>query len=469
MSLTRKGSLVGIALAALLTFAASPLAAADPQDEKLQQLEAEVAALRAAVAELKAALAAAPAAPPAAPAPSAAELERRIDLLAAELEKLRLGEAATAAADAGQYGLGPAASKVYRKDKGVSIGGYGELLYQGFDDRRDDGAASGRTDQADFLRGVLYVGYKFDDRWIFNSEIEYEHASTGKGGEVSVEFAYLDYRHRPELGLRAGLLLVPMGLVNELHEPTTFLGARRPGVESSIIPTTWRDNGFGIFGEAGPLTYRSYVVAGLDASKFTAAGIRGGRQKGARSKAEDFAWTGRVDYTAMPGLLAGVSAYFGGSGQGLKNAAGEEVGEVRTTLVEGHLEWKWRGLELRALAVRGTIDDVAALNRALGLTGNRSVGERQDGWYVQAGFDLFARRAGGRAALVPYARFEELDTQAEVPAGWLRNPANEQEILTLGLAWKPIPQLILKGDWQDVDNAAGSGVDQWNVALGYIF
>ena len=222
-------------------------------------------------------------------------------------------------------------------------------------------------------------------------------------------------------------------------------------------------------GEAGPLTYRSYVVAGLDASKFTAAGIRGGRQKGARSKAEDFAWTGRVDYTAMPGLLAGVSAYFGGSGQGLKNAAGEEVGEVRTTLVEGHLEWKWRGLELRALAVRGTIDDVAALNRALGLTGNRSVGERQDGWYVQAGFDLFARRAGGRAALVPYARFEELDTQAEVPAGWLRNPANEQEILTLGLAWKPIPQLILKGDWQDVDNAAGSGVDQWNVALGYIF
>lgn len=461
--------LFAFGLTFLLLAALATPAMAQSSEERLRALEQEVAALRAEIARLAAAAATPIAQPaPAAAGPDLAEVARRVELLAGEIEKLKLGEVAVLADQPGQ-GLGPAASKVYRTPQGLSIGGYGELLYQAYDERRDDGAPADRTDELDFLRGVVYFGYKFDDRFLFNSEIEYEHASTGSGGEVSVEFAYLDWLWKPGLNLRGGMVLVPMGFLNELHEPTTFLGARRPGVENSIIPTTWRENGFGLFGEVGPLTYRSYVVAGLDASKFTAAGIRGGRQKGARSKAEDFAWTGRVDYTAMPGLLAGVSAYVGGSGQGLANAAGEEVGDVRTTLLEGHVEWKWRGLELRALAVRGAIDDVGALNRALGLTGSRSVGERQDGWYVQAGYDLFARRDGARAALLPYARFEAFDTQAAVPTGYLRNPANDQEILTLGLAWRPIPQLILKADWQDVDNAAETGVDQLNVALGYIF
>jgi len=468
MSLTRKGSLVGIALAALLTFAASPLAAADPQDEKLQQLEAEVAALRAAVAELKAALAAAPAAPPAAPAPSAAELERRIDLLAAELEKLRLGEAATAAADAGQYGLGPAASKVYRKDKGVSIGGYGELLYQGFDDRRDDGAESGRTDQADFLRGVLYVGYKFDDRWIFNSEIEYEHASTGKGGEVSVEFAYLDRLIRPEINARGGLLLVPMGFVNELHEPTVYLGARRSAIETQILPTTWRENGLGLFGELGPVAYKSYLINGFDAAGFTATGLRGGRQKGAQAKAEDLAWVTRADWNLWPGLQLGASYYWGDSGQGRKGLDGSTLA-VDTEILEGHVEWKWRGLQLRALATRAELDDVAALNASLGLAGAAGIGERLTGGYLEAGFDLLSLAAGARQELIPYVRFEEIDSQARVPAGYSSNPANDQKIRTYGVAWKPLPQIVFKADWQDVSNRAGTGVDQFNLLMGFVY
>ena len=207
----------------------------------------------------------------------------------------------------GQRGLGPAASKVYNVERGVSIGGYGEMLYQSFASETEDGSASAKSDQLDFLRAIVYVGYKFNDRIHFNSEIEFEHASTGKGGEVSVEFAYLDFSLRPELGIRGGMLLVPMGFINELHEPPIFYGARRPEVESAIIPTTWRENGAGIFGEAGPVEYRAYAVAGLDASGFSASGIRGGRQKGARSLAEDFAFTGRVDLTSVPGLLAGIS------------------------------------------------------------------------------------------------------------------------------------------------------------------
>ena len=432
---------------------------AQTQEERLAELERIVAELR---AEIAAAKDASPA------SPDTAELERRIELVAAEIEKLRLGEAAVEA-DESRHGLGPAASKVYRKDRGVSFGGYGELLYQNFSGTRDDGAASGRTDELDLLRAVLYVGYKWNDRWLFNSELEVEHAADDKSGEVAMEFAYVDRMFRPEINARAGLLLVPMGLINELHEPTVFLGARRPGVENAILPTTWRENGIGVFGDVGPVTYRSYVVTGFDARGFTAAGLRGGRQKGSRSKAEDFAWVGRADWTAVPGLLVGGSAYFGGAGQGLRGDDGREL-SVDATILEAHADWKWRGLVFRALAVEAELDDVADLNQALDLVGDQSIGEQLGGGYLELGYDLMPLfSADDQRSLVPYARWERYDTQAEVPTGFERNPANDVEVVTLGVAWKPLAQLVMKADWQDVDNGAGTGVDQFNVALGYVF
>ena len=120
-------------------------------------------------------------------------------------------------------------------------------------------------------------------------------------------------------------------------------------------------------------------------------------------------------------------------------------------------------------AGEGDLDGVARLNGKLGLTGNRSVGEELSGYYVEAGYDVLALVAGSRQSLVPFARWESYDTQAAVPAGFARNPANEIETLTVGVNWKPIEQLIFKADWQDIDNGAGTGVDQFNLALGYIF
>jgi len=465
MSSTRRRNRTGAALAAALFLLTGPLPAADPVDARLDALRAEVATLRAELEKLKDAAPAAAAAGAGTPAP--AELERRIDLLAAELEKLRLGEAAVAAG-ASAHGLGPAASKVYQKARGVSIGGYGELLYQGFDGRRDDGARAGRTDQLDVLRAVVYVGYKFDDKWLFNSEIEWEHAATDKSGEVSVEFAYIDRLIRPEINARAGLLLVPMGFLNELHEPTVFLGARRTAVETQILPTTWRENGLGLFGELGPVAYRSYLVNGLDASGFGAAGLRGGRQKGSQAKAEDLAWVTRADWNLQPGLTAGASFYWGDSGQGREGVTGERLG-VETRILEGHVEWKWRGLQLRALVAEAELDDVAELNRSLDLAGRAGVGERLSGGYLEAGFDLLSLGATSRQELVPYLRIEQLDTQARVPDGYQSHPANDQKIRTYGVAWKPLPQIVFKADYQDVSNRAGTGVDQFNLLLGFVY
>lgn len=442
----------------LLVLLAAPLTAF-AQEDRVEQLAREIEQLKAEIAAMK---------EEGKPDENdrVAELERRLEVIAAEIERLKIGEAA-ASADESDYGFGPAASKIYRTERGLSVGGYGEVLYQSFATDRDDGAASGKTDTFDLLRGVLYFGYKFSDRWLLNSEVEYEHA----GSEVSVEFAYVDYLWRPEANARAGLLLVPMGFINELHEPTVFLGARRPDIEQVIIPTTWRENGFGLFGEAGPVSYRTYVVNGFRGAGFTAGGLRGGRQKGNQAKAEDLAWVGRLDFTGVPGLTVGASAYLGDSGQDLKTPSGASVG-AGTQILEGHLEWKWRGLELRAMGVQAELDDVAELNQALKLTGSQSVGERLKGHYLQLGYDVLAAlfpNTGGEQAFIPYGRWEAYDTQDQVPQGFSANPANDVETLTLGFAYKPIDQIAIKVDHQNIDNEAGTGTDQLNVLLGWIF
>jgi len=399
------------------------------------------------------------------------ELERRLEILSREIEKLQIGEAAVVA-EQSAYGMGPAASKIYQAGEGVSIGGYGEMLLEGFDSQKDDGTASGKTDQLDFLRAVIYLGYKFNDRILFNSEIEFEHASTGKEGEASVEFAYLDFLFRDEVNARVGMVLVPMGFVNELHEPPIFLGARRPDLENRLIPTTWRENGAGVFGDLGPVSYRAYILtgfdgAGLDESGFSAAGLRGGRQSGSKSFAEDFALVARVDWEITPGLMLGGSFYTGDSGQGAKTSALEKI-EAGTDIMDVHLQWRWRGLEFRALYASVDLEQVDLLNDFKGLTGKASIGSEMDGYYVQAGYNVLASRETNQA-LIPYARYEQFDTQSEVPAGFLRDPANDVEVVTYGIAYKPIPNVVFKLDYQNFDNAAGTGTDQWNLAAGFLF
>jgi len=168
------------------------------------------------------------------------EAERRTGILAEEFEKLKTNLTVPEKDEyKSLYGMGPAASKVYTVKRGLSIGGYAEGYYSKF---VEDKTRSNR-DSADFLRAVLYFGYKFNDWILFNSEIEFEHASTAatkssSSGEVSVEFAYLDFLLSEYANARAGVVLIPMGFLNEMHEPNTFFGVLRPEVETRIIPST---------------------------------------------------------------------------------------------------------------------------------------------------------------------------------------------------------------------------------------
>jgi hypothetical protein len=427
------------------------------------------AAIPPALGVLLLALSAAPAgAQPALSDSAAAELARRIDLLARELDDLRLGE--VAAPPTSRHGLGPAASKVYGVERGVSIGGYGEMLATGYAAEREDGQPAGRSSQIDFLRQIVYVGYKFDDRLLVNSEIEFEHASTDESGSVSVEFATVEALLRPEANLRAGLVLVPMGLVNEMHEPPVFLGTLRPETERRIVPSTWRANGAGAFGEAGGLEYRAYVIESLDAEGFDGSGLRGGRQHGSRALFEDAAGVARLEY-ARSGIRAAGSVFHGATAQG-RTVSGSSFA-ARTTIWEAHLDAHTRGVRLRALVAGAAVGDAAQVNDLRGIVGDgggASVGSRQLGWYVEGGYDLVSRLApGSRYEFVPYFRYEEIDTQRSVPDGYTRDPANDDRITTAGASFYPHPQVVVKADYQWLRDAARTGTNQWNAVLGYLF
>ncbi|MFZ2493298.1 MAG: hypothetical protein WA208_17605 [Thermoanaerobaculia bacterium] len=438
----------------LAIFTTVSLFAQDATDleRRLRELEAQVAKLQAAGT----------------PSTDTTEISRQIEILSQEIEALKTRQDDRAPkADQEQFGLGAAASKVYRVEHGLSFGGYGEMLYENYAGSADNGIRTTNKDKFDMLRGVLYAGYKYSDRVLLNTEIEFEHGSTGLGGEASVEFAYLDFLVRPDLGVRTGLVLVPMGLVNEKHEPTTYLTSKRSTLENAVIPTTWREMGAGLFGEHGPVSWRAYVVNSIRGDKFTAGGVRSGRQKGANAQIEDLALTGRVDWEPLVGTTVGASFFSGNTGQGSK--VGSEVVDAKYTVFDLHAETQFRGVTLRGLFARGTIDEAERLNQLNGLTGNKSIGESLGGWYVEAGYDLATLRGFGERSITPYVRYETLDTQRSVPAGFSRNPANEQTILTYGVQFRPVPQVVIKADYQNSDNEAKSGLDQWNIGIGYIF
>ncbi len=396
------------------------------------------------------------------------ELEKKIQVLSDEVQNAKAGYELIPSVGESKYGLSPAASKIYQVEKGVSIGGYGEMIYKNPDNKNQSGGFSGKNNEIDFLRQIIYVGYRFSDHFLLNSEIEFEHGSTDRGGTVSVEFAYLDYLYKDMLNFRAGMVLLPMGLINELHEPTTFLSSQRTVTERLILPSTWRENGAGIFGSNEQISYRLYAVNGFDALGFTGKdGLRGGRQKGATALANNFGFTGRLDYTGMKGLLAGISAYTGKSGQNQSDAAGNNI-DAWTNVVDVHADYRAAGFQFRWLFAYANQKDADQINSAMGLTGNQSVGSEMVGFYGEVGYDVLQHRSTEQK-VIPFVRYERVDTQYKVPTGFTSDPANDREVYTFGVSYMPIINIALKADYELNRNKASTGVNQWNLAMGYIF
>lgn len=363
-------------------------------------------------------------------------------------------------------GLGYAASKVYFSPKGLSIGGYGEITYQNWGN-------SSKKDKTDTYRFIPYIGYKFTDKVILNSEIEFEHgANHERSGEITIEFLYIDFLINKWANLRVGNYLIPIGITNLMHEPIFFNSVNRPEVETKVIPSTWNENGIMLFSNTNNLDYHIGIVNGLHATSrgdevafSEGTWIRGGRQAGAKAIAENFAIVASLNYTGISGLYAGASFYRGNSGQGETDASGNKI-DGTVTLLDVHVKYNWKGFEVVGLYTRGTLSDADKISTVNGQT----IAEEVYGWYVNLSYDVYQLiDKGSNWSLPVFARYEKFDTHAKVPSGFTKNDELDKTVLTVGLNFKPHPNVVLKANYQFRDNAAGGEPDVFELGLGFIF
>ena len=330
--------------------------------------------------------------------------------------------------------------------------------------------ADGEDGVLDFHRFVLLLSHGFSPRLRFVAELELEHAfveGLEDAGELELEQAYIDFLLARRINLRAGMLLMPVGIINERHEPPVYNGVERPFVDTVIVPSTWFDAGAGVHGEIGKgLRYRAFVVAPLNALEFTAEeGIRGGRQKGSEANVRNLAYTGRVEYRPLQGLSLGASVWTGESSFAAPR--------LDATVTVGELEARYRRgrLELRGQFAQVAIDDAARLNDAVGrLVGvSPNVAEAMRGFYGEAAYRLW--NAGAPRDLVVFARYENFDTQYRMPAGYVPLKEFDRDAWVTGITYFPDPDIAVKADYTRLRNQGGLVADRHlvNVGLGWWF
>jgi len=352
-------------------------------------------------------------------------------------------------------GLGDAASKVYYSKNPLSIGGYGEMYYA----KPENG-----DDYADVYRFITYFGYKFSDNVILNAEIEFEHGANAEdGGEVVLEFMYLDFLMKEEINLRAGHVLVPMGLVNLRHEPTLFNAVQRPEVEQKLLPSTWHENGalaYGRFSNVG-IEYTAGVInaLNLDSTKTAEANsgwIRGGRQGAAKKASFSPAFVGRIDYTGTVGLVVGASVYYG-DGSNLKDDPAEISG-LTTTMFDVHARYENGPFKASGLYTQTTLDGAEKIS-------SEAV-EKGSGFYVNAAYDI-GSLVGIDYKLPVFAQYENYNPVESTVDG-LNEDKYKTEKTTIGLNFFPADQAVIKIDYafKEVNN-----VDDniFSLGLGFIF
>jgi len=341
--------------------------------------------------------------------------------------------------------------------QGVTIGGYGEVLYN---------QPTNLNGELDVQRLVMLFGYKFDNRVQFVTEIEFEHVK-----EVYIEQAFINYSVANGLNIRAGLMLVPMGIITEFHEPTTFNGVERPSMDKVIVPTTWREIGIGVSGRFDDLSlrYQAYLFNGFlshdgkEGKLKGSSGLRGGRQKGAESVVDQFNLSAKLDYYGIPNLRLGLSGYFGRTQavDGQNAIPGSDVGVAMLGL---DARFKWQNLSARGQFVHASLSDTDAYNT---LT-DRDLGSALGGFYVETAYNLLP--LANRQRLDAFVRYENYDTHKNVGTSIVKNPAFDREEWTLGLSYHMSIGTVFKVDYQSKKTGlADSQFGQFNVGVGVWF
>jgi hypothetical protein len=330
--------------------------------------------------------------------------------------------------------------------------------------------ADGEDPILDFHRFVLLMNHSFSSRIRFVGELELEHAfveGLEQAGELELEQAYVDFLLSRSLNLRAGMLLMPVGIINERHEPPVYNGVERPFVDTVIVPSTWFDVGAGIHGELGRgWRYRAYAVAPLNALEFTAEeGIRGGAQKGAEANVRNLAYTGRVEFRPIESLTMGASVWTGDS-----SFAAPRI-DSSVTLGEFDARFRRDRVELRWQFAQVHIDDAAGLNDTIGRTVGVSpnLASTLRGFYGEAAYRLW--NAGAPRDLVVFTRYENFDTQFRMPDNGVPLKEFDRDAWVTGVTYYPDPDVAVKADYVYLRNQSGLFPNRHliNLGLGWWF
>ena len=344
------------------------------------------------------------------------------------------------------------------------ISGYMEMHLNAPLDRADGDAT------LDFHRFVLLFSHSFSDRLRFVGELEVEHAiveGLEDAGELELEQAYVDVLIRPSFNVRAGMMLVPVGILNERHEPPVFHGVERPFVDTVIVPTTWFEAGAGVHGRIGSwLAYRGFVMAPLDATEFSAdEGLRGGLQKGSEANLRNAALTGRIELTRVPGLTVGLSGWKGDSGFNLPRL------DPTVGLFEVDARFRRAGFEARGQYAHVFIGDAERLNDALTLLVGVSpnLARQLRGYYLEASRMFRVPRSLHHVAV--FARYEDFDTQFRMPSGYQPIPSFDRRAVTVGATYYLDPDVAVKFDYTHQGSASviRRAPRTINVGLGWWF
>ncbi len=372
--------------------------------------------------------------------------------------------ALTPAANGNVAGQGAPVAPAGESSAPLSFWGYGELNY--YHPTRDSAQTT-----ADVARLVLGASYRFDENTRFFSELEVEHgvSSAEDPGEVEVEQAFIERRFTDALFLRAGLVLIPSGFLNEFHEPTRYYGVARNFVETGIIPTTWREGGIQLLGstEAG-LSWSVGVTTGFNLNKWDAASGEGQEsplgaihQELAQASARDLSGFLSLSYSGVPGLRLGASAFTGGATQGQS-----ALGSARVSLWEAHARWSPAQWEFSALYARGHISNTAVFNlRTLGSPS--PIPEEFFGWYGEAAWHAIDRGNWSITPFIRYERFNPASAYADLGQGLTPDALRDREVFTGGINWMIAPGVVVKADYLGFRH--GSGDNRYDLGLGYQF
>lgn len=336
----------------------------------------------------------------------------------------------------------------------ISFSGYGELHYN-----HPNGPGSETERKMDFHRMVLGWEYEFKPGLSLHTEVDFEHAAK----DMELEFAYVEKKLKENVSLRFGALLMPVGPLNETHEPPMFPSVERPYTQKLVIPTSWQEGGLGLVYENQMVNLRGYLVSGLDGSKFRKEdGIRQGRGGLDEQKADDVGFALRVEYKPVLGLTLGSSYYQTGASQGDTELAG-----VAVSLWNADIQYEKKGWELTSALAQVDVSHADKIQTKTCAAGACSdPGSKITGFYSTLSYRF---DTGGETSLVPFIQYEKIDTHASVPSNVVKDPAQDRKITTLGLNYYFTDNVVTKFDVENWKSGDGKTRTQWNAGIGYMF